>query len=144
MITTLTMTIRICIVSTCYGLSSLGFAMMFQLMREELNKPDGAILMIVIWSFAWIAHAVMSFAWVIDKKLDKFWPIAGALAGIASFLVWPILAFESSFFGRLNFAQTISATLMSAAFFMVIQFLVLLPCILLAIKLEKFHRENLA
>jgi hypothetical protein len=141
MITNFYKTMRIGIVLACYGLSLLGFAMMFQLMREELNKPNGSTLMIVIWSFAWLAHAVMSFAWVIDKKLNKFWPVAGGLAGIASFLVWPIRAFESSLFGQLNFVQNISATLVSAAFFMIIQFLILLPCILLAVKLEKFHKE---
>jgi hypothetical protein len=122
------------IVLACYGLSSLGLAMMLQLMREELNKPNGETLMIVIWSFAWLAHAVMSFAWVIDKKLNKFWPVAGALAGIASFLVWPIRAFAIEF----------EPSFMPAGFFMVIQFLVLLPCILLAVKLEKFHKEELA
>jgi hypothetical protein len=44
MITNFYKTMRMGIVLACYGLSLLGFAMMFQLMREELNKPNGSMV----------------------------------------------------------------------------------------------------
>ena len=34
--------------------------------------------------YAWIVLAVMSIGWICDRRLSRFWPISGTIAGVLS------------------------------------------------------------
>ena len=98
------------------------------------NEPIGiAKLTPLIWLFAWTAHAKMSIAWVRNRPLPRRWPVWGTVAGILS-LASPLLAVMREHPAS---AHQIEAALISGA--VVAAFL--LPCILLAIYLVRFHLQ---
>lgn len=87
---------RMTVAVLAYVLSSAGILLMCQLILEELRKPKGSNMLVFLWLGAWLTHAVMTFAWVRDSKLSRFWPIAGVIFGVSSFLVWPFFAVKSA------------------------------------------------
>lgn len=96
------------------------------------NEPLGvAKLTPLIWLFAWIAHAKMSIAWVRNRAVPRRWPLWGTAAGVLS-LASPLLLVVND---PPASAHRLEAALISSA--VVAAFL--LPCILLAIYLVRFH-----
>jgi hypothetical protein len=101
------------------------------------NEPLGiAKLTPLIWLFAWIAHAKMSIAWVRNRPVPRRWPVWGTAAGILS-LASPLLAVVNEHPASTHHLE---AALISSAVVAVF----LLPCILLAIYLVRFHWQAAA
>lgn len=130
----LTMFSRMFIAITAYVLSSVGILMMCQLIKEELGDPKPSDVFIFVWLIAWFVHAVMTVAWVRDRKLPRLWPVSGTLAGLGSFMLWPLLAVESG-----SFALDAAVTVQTVGTLVTIQFVLVSPCILLAVWLVRFH-----
>ena len=63
----------------------------------------------VIIIYAWIAHFVMCIAWIRKSKLKWFWPISGSIAGTCGLLSEPF------------------------------SFVLVFPCVLLAIHILRFY-----
>lgn len=97
------------------------------------NDPWGIVKLIpFIWLFAWVAHAKMSIAWVKDQPLSRRWPLWGTVAGVVS-LLSPLVGAvgeTSELVGHRIEAGLIAGALVG---------MFLLPCILLAIYLVRFH-----
>ncbi len=125
---------RALIVVAAYRISFVGGFPLMAMGAYSLlfNEPLGvAKLAPLIWLFAWIAHANMSIAWVRNRAVPRRWPLWGTAAGVLS-LASPLLLVVNDppvSAHRLEAALTSSAVV--AAF--------LLPCILLAIYLVRFH-----
>ena len=81
--------------------------------------------------FAWVAHIVMSVNWVLDRRLGRFLPIGGTAAGLFGLLYWPLsglLREQSPAWDALRFLG--------------VEALLVLPCLLLAIHLVRFHLDH--
>jgi hypothetical protein len=121
-----------------YALSSLGLLWMVVLIIEELRRPKVTTAIVLVWLAAWFVHIVMSVAWVQGKRLSRIWPKVGLIAGIGSFLVWPILASK----GQSPLGPAIAAA--SAGQLMAVQAVLVAPCLVLAIWLVRFHWKEVA
>jgi uncharacterized membrane protein YqaE (UPF0057 family) len=71
----------------------------------------------------------MSLAWVVNRKLPKALPISGSVAVVAGLFVVPVSVFIRSG----------SISLGAASRFLLLEVLCVLPCLLLAIYLVRFH-----
>lgn len=112
---------RLLIASLCYLLSAYALIAPFALAKS------GHWLWFWSMVFAWLAHAVMTYGWIIDKKVRRFWPIAGTFAGVAS-LTWGPVSLKS----LEDFAVSLWVSWIFSVPFS-------LPCILLGIYLVWFH-----
>lgn len=125
------------LVLLAYLFSSVGLFVMMMGLAEFVRQNNKTVLdwlTATIWITAWVCHIVMSAAWIKNKRLGPSWPIAGSLAGISSFLVWFWIAEKSV--GPIS--EVMSPVMISLAM-MQKQFLMVLPCFLLALWLVYFH-----
>jgi hypothetical protein len=106
----------------CYALSSFGILLMLQIIRGDvISLPS------FIWIGAWAIHVIMCVSWVRNVRLPRLWPALGVVFGSASFLPWALVGPEL-------FPGQGTATI-----FMRVQLIVVMPCVLLALWLIKFH-----
>lgn len=87
----------------------------------------------------------MCIAWIRNKRLHRAWPVAGFAFGMASFFGWFLIANElleafdsgeatessEAFLSYLIFSATVDILL--------VQLLLVSPCVVLAIKLVIYH-----
>lgn len=73
------------------------------------------VAIMLIFDYAWFSWFVMAIAWAFDKRLPKYWPISGCIAGVLSVLLTSPL---------------------------VLPVVLLLPSILLAISFCRFHLKH--
>ena len=126
---------RVLIVIAAYLLSGVGGLplMIMGAITILFNEPFGVVKIYpFIWLFAWVAHIRMSIAWIRNRPISRRWPYWGTVAGIVS-LATPLLAVLGDHPEPL--AHYIGSALISTAVVSVY----LLPCILLAIHLVRFH-----
>lgn len=127
--------LRLLVVVMSYLLSSLGLLIMFQLIIESIRTPRPAFIdwgPTIVWLAALACHLLMSIAWIIGKRLGRLWVTSGILAGIASFMVWPIIAVAI----QVPEFMPVTATVFTL---MAYQLLLFSPCFLLAVWLVRFH-----
>lgn len=110
---------RLLIASLCYLLSAYALIAPF-----GFAKTDHRFW---IAAFAWLAHGIMAYGWIMDRKVGRFWPVAGTLAGVLS-LTWGPVSFKS--------AEDLWTSLLVSWIFSVP---FSLPSILLGINLVWFH-----
>ena len=110
---------RLLIASLCYLLSANALIAPFGFAKTDHRFWIAAL--------AWLAHGIMAYGWIIERKVGRFWPIAGTLAGVLS-LTWGPISFKS--------AEDLGASLLVSWIFSVP---FSLPCILLGIYLVWFH-----
>lgn len=126
---------RALVVIAAYLLSAVG-GLPFMIMGAItilFNEPFGVVKIYpFICLFAWVAHVRMSIAWVRDRPISRRWPHWGTAAGVVS-LATPLLAVLGNHPGPL--AHHIESALISTG----IVSMFLLPCILLAVHLIRFH-----
>lgn len=125
------------LVLLAYLFSSVGLFLMIVLVTEFLGQHKKTFLdclMAIVWTTAWVCHIVMSAAWIKNKRLGAAWPIAGTLAGVMSFLVWFWIGEKT--LGPLS--ETMNPMRVSLGLIKK-QFLMVLPCFVLALWLVYFH-----
>lgn len=129
--------VQVFMVILCYWLSSLGFLSTIYGATKALWKTDFTeIVFGVIWAYAWLCHAVMCWAWIANWRLAKFWPLSGTVFGVTSFLLLPI---EDAIKNRnMEFIFIIK----NVSMILLLEFLLVLPCFLLALYLAFFHLRN--
>lgn len=115
---------RLLIVLACYALSSVGLLAMSQLIREERNAIG------YVWIAAWLIHMVMSIFWIRDLRLPRIWPGLGVAFGASSFLAWYLFGKGSSLGDE--YQSTVATVVLMQA-------LLVLPCLVLALWLVRFH-----
>jgi hypothetical protein len=99
------------------------------------NEPFGvAKLTPLIWLYAWIAHAKMSIAWVRNSAVPRRLPLWGTVAGVLSLVSPMLLVVNDPPVSAHRLEAALVSTAVVAAF--------LLPCILLAIYLVRFHLQT--
>lgn len=131
------MFLRMAAAVLAYALSSVGILLMCKLIVEELRTPEGPSLFIFVWLAACLIHAVMTVTWVCNRKLSRVWPVVGTAAGIGCFLVWPFLAIkDGTLFGG-DAAASAGILLLT-----VTQIVLVVPCLLLAAWLVRFHGKT--
>lgn len=127
---------RVIIAVLAYAFSSLGFLFMFQIIIEELRNPNKSSLIILFWLSAWVIHLTMTIAWVKNRKLKPIFPISGTILGLISIL-WPLL------YSLIDPILGYDIAIQTGFQFLLVQATLVLPCILLAIWLVKFHVSKL-
>lgn len=71
---------------SCYGLI-MGLAAAYSAVQDVLGGASITLIGItwgVFMGFAWLAWFVMAIAWVLEKRLHRFWPVSGTIAGCLS------------------------------------------------------------
>jgi hypothetical protein len=127
---------KVIIAVLAYVFSSLGFLFMLQMIIEELRNPNKLSLIALLWLSAWTIHLTMTIAWVKNRKLKSIFPISGTILGLVS-LLWPLL------YSLINPIFGYSIAIQTGFQFLLVQATLVLPCILLAIWLVKFHISKL-
>lgn len=147
-ISSLAMLFRTFVVLACYALSGYGFLATAVIAIYALLSPQGNIvelpssvggIVVLVWLYAWSCHAVMCYGWISNRRVSRFWPISGTIAGIVSFIIFPTAAFFRSLhvFG-LSWKNVFF--LVAKSFPVVaMEVILVLPCLLLAIFLVSFH-----
>ena len=141
------MNFRALIVYVCYALSSVGILSSFFISVEGLKNASATDLIAAIFVvYAWVAHAVMSFAWVCDCKVSRAWVVSGTLVGSVCVLYLPVgilitspivKSFNVDLFG-------VVAGLPDLLWLLLFPVVMVLPCLLLAIYLVRFHWSRMA
>jgi tetrahydromethanopterin S-methyltransferase subunit E len=67
---------------TLLSISMIAEPLMFDSLQSYLSFVAGFVVL-----YAWIVHLIMCISWIADKKINKFWPISGTIAGTLSFYV---------------------------------------------------------
>ena len=120
---------RVLIVCLAYLASSYGIAaslaplMTVTWRLDPANVINGFICIAVV--LAWLAHIGMSAAWIGDRRLHKFWPISGTVAGVASYAGFVAVM------SRFDLNEAIAALLLAVTFTG--------PALVLALHLVRFH-----
>lgn len=87
--------IRLMIVVAAHTLSPI--AVIFSLTPITVLKPVDPLnsdnlqahlifMGMYVFVYAWMVHIILALSWIADKKLKKFWPISGSIAGVFSYL----------------------------------------------------------
>lgn len=140
------------VVVACYALSAIGILVSIMVIFASLAHPKPSGLIALLFLYAWLVHAVMSVGWIRDRKVGRRWVVSGTLAGAISLLVWPAgtasIAMSTiqpmpmkTVIGMLggtplNGIQLLAGTVLET---LLIPVLLVLPCLLLAIHLVRFH-----
>ncbi|WP_374356401.1 hypothetical protein [Chitinimonas sp.] len=114
---------RLLVVGVCYLLS--GYGLLFSMMAIAEVFRGNIIYAVLL--YAWLCHVVMSLGWVVNIRVARFWPISGTIAGVASFLLIPLVGGQSSQFG-------FDAVIMEV--------LTVAPCLFLGFHLVSFHLKH--
>lgn len=122
------------IVIAAYGLSLGAWPFMLMGAFSFLFWEDGVLIRVVplIWIGAWVAHVRMSLAWIRNLSLSRRWPLWGTVAGVLS-LLSPLLTVPGAQKGMVG--HYVESSLITSAVVSVF----LLPCIMLAVYLVRFH-----
>lgn len=73
-------TIRYIVTALVWATSALVLSLSFVAAKEIHD-----VKAMLVFVYPWVALLVMSVGWVFDKKVNKFWPITGAIAGTYAF-----------------------------------------------------------
>jgi len=111
---------RILIAISCYLLSGYSLIAPIGIARQHTY-------LFGLMVFAWLAHFAMTYGWIKDRRVSRFWPVLGTVAGLASLTWGPI---------SLNSLEDFGTSLLISWMFSVP---FSLPCILLAVYLVWFH-----
>lgn len=130
---------RLAIVVVAYVLSSFGLFVMLGMLFEGLRKAHPSPmehLITATWVVAWVVHLAMSVAWIRGKRLGKRFSVFAGGLGVVSVLIWPArgLFLTGDLFGSVP-GLTMSVVLN----LLVMQLVFVLPCVLLAFWLLRYH-----
>jgi len=119
---------RTIVIATCYLLSLYGIIFSMMLIgisgtKSLLGAITGTAILV-----AWVIHIIMSINWAIDRKVKKYLPVWGTIAGAFGLIFWPFSFVTNNYTPSQSALQAIA---MGLAF--------TLPCFLLAIYLVRFH-----
>jgi hypothetical protein len=127
---------RLLAVFLAYLFSSFGLLLMVHMATVELTRPTltSAAILPLVWGLAWAFHIAMSIGWIVNRRLPRVVPIAGTLIGILGLLVGP---FRGLFTFTQFFGQDVAT--MTVLRLLSYEVLLILPCLLLAVVLVRFH-----
>ena len=119
---------RLAIVIACHLLSAYGILCSLMLAGMAGAGSPGAGMVGLLIVLAWLCHLVMSIGWVLDRPARRWLPICGSVAGSAALLAWPV---ANPALERFSISDALGAAVMGGGF--------VLPCLLLALHLVRFH-----
>lgn len=130
--------VRLLVVLTCYGLSGFGLiAVIFGLpsVFSSAGSLPGAITLLV-WISAISALFRMSFSWVRNVRLGAQYSRRAFLLGLSAILVIPIFTLPQALGSHYQEAS-VQVVLLVA-----MEVLLVLPAIVLAVYLNRFHATH--
>ncbi|MGR6806341.1 hypothetical protein ACU6VI_08615 [Sphaerotilus natans] len=121
---------RLLWVLLCYGLSAGGLLACLMFAGVGLALPRaGAAVAVVLVLLAWSCHLVMSLNWVLDRRMGRVVPAVGTAVAVAASLIWPWAWIP----------ERASVSLSDRLGWSGLGLLWVLPCVLLAVQLLRFH-----
>lgn len=122
---------RSAVVAICYLLSHYGIIASLTFFAMSGTKSLCGTLVGISILGAWVAHITMSFNWIINRRVQKYIPVWGTVAGSVSLVLWPLTSSSQSTMGIELGSRMLAVIGMGLLF--------TLPCLLLAIWLVRFH-----